>query len=269
MKPNWLLSLLYGVCLSKGVEATACSRQINVPVAALGYSVIVADNQYSGIFPDLFRHISQKEQCQFQFSLVPRARMELLFENGQADLLFPAIKTEKRDESGIFIPLIYTRATLISVNPHHPLIQDFNGLLQYKKMRVAVVRGFDYGKEYRVILDQLHKQHRLIIEADPISVARTLKVGAAEATIMAPYIFSGSVASDTRVSDMNEQIRYMPLAEIDWQDSGIYISKKSLDEADRQILLDMMEKLAKSGAVWRAYLQYYKADAVKAGNKPR
>ena len=119
--------MLSGLTFSNAEAGDTCSRIINVPVAAIGYSVIVAENQYSGVFPDLFRLASQKEQCQFQFSLVPRARMELLFENGQADLLFPAVKTEKRDESGVFVPLIYTRATLITVNHNPPAIRDFNG----------------------------------------------------------------------------------------------------------------------------------------------
>lgn len=268
MKLNWALFFLCELGINTAVMANSCSRVINAPVAPLGSTVIVADNQFTGIYPDLFRQISQKEQCQFQFSLVPRARMELLFETGQADLLFPAIKTEKRDESGVFVPLIYARATLIVVNPALAAISDFSGILHNPRFRLAVVRGFDYGPEYRQLLEQVQKQNRLIYEADPISVARMLKAGAADGTIMTPYIFAGAVQNDSRINELSESIRYMPLAEIGWQDSGIYISKKSLSEADRNLLQDMMERLAKSGAVWKAYLQYYKADAVKAGSKP-
>lgn len=268
MKPLCWLTLSTALCFSEA-EASTCSRVINVPVAAIGYSVIVTDNQFSGIFPDLFRLVSQKEQCQFQFSLVPRARMELLFENGQADLLFPAVKTEKRDEAGVFVPLIYTRATLITVSRRAPQVRDFAALLQHKELRIALVRGFDYGSEYRQIIEQLHKKNRVIFEADPISVARVLKAGAAEGTIMAPYIFATVIESDNRVSDLVHHVRYQPLAEITWQDSGIYLSRKSLSEADRLVLQEMMERLAKSGSVWKVYSQYYKDDVMKIGNKPR
>ncbi len=261
--------MLSGLTFSNAEAGDTCSRIINVPVAAIGYSVIVAENQYSGVFPDLFRLASQKEQCQFQFSLVPRARMELLFENGQADLLFPAVKTEKRDESGVFVPLIYTRATLITVNHNPPAIRDFAALIQHKQLRVVLVRGFDYGPEYRQIIEQLHKKNRVIFEADPVSVARVLKAGAAEATIMAPYIFATVIQSDNRVSDLAPHVRYQPLAEITWQDSGIYLSKKSLSEADRLVLQEMMERLAKSGVVWKVYSQYYKEDVMRMGNKQR
>ena len=42
-------------------------------------------------------------------------------------------------------------------------------------------------------LQELAKQDRLIYEADPGSVARMLKAGAADYTIIAPYILIGEI----------------------------------------------------------------------------
>ena len=58
----------------------ACSRVINAPVTSLGFSVIVNGDSVTGIYPDIFRSLSSKETCQFQFSAVPRARLEVTYD---------------------------------------------------------------------------------------------------------------------------------------------------------------------------------------------
>ncbi|MFZ6745128.1 substrate-binding periplasmic protein [Undibacterium sp. JH2W] len=266
-KCHTVLFLLLSHLLSPA--QAACSRVINTPVAPLGFSVIVNGDNVTGIYPDILRSLSVKESCQFQFSSVPRARLEVMFENGQADLLFPAIRTAKRDEHGIFVPMIYTRATLISLQSARPPIRSQQELLEQKNLKVAVVRGFDYGEGYQTLLSELNKQGRLIMEADPVSVARIMKSGVADASVMAPYIFAGAVQGDTRVDDMADKIRYEPLAELGWGDSGIYLSKKSLSQDDRNALQEMMERAARSGQVWKLFLRYYKPEVLKEGNRPR
>ncbi|MFZ6874351.1 substrate-binding periplasmic protein [Undibacterium sp. Di27W] len=247
----------------------ACSRVINAPVAPLGLSVIINGDAITGIYPEILRGLSSRESCQFQFSAVPRARLELMFENGQADILFPAIRTAKRDEHGIFVPMIYTRATVISLQSARPTIRSQQELLEQKNLKVAVVRGFDYGEGYQAILSELNKQGRLIVEADAVSVARIMKAGAADVSIMAPYIFAGAVQGDARVEYMADKLRFEPLPELGWGDSGIYLSRKSLTQDDRNALQELMERAARSGLVWKGFLRYYKPDVLKEGNRPR
>ncbi|MFZ6777933.1 substrate-binding periplasmic protein [Undibacterium sp. Ji83W] len=247
----------------------ACSRVINAPVTSLGFSVIVNGDSVTGIYPDIFRSLSSKETCQFQFSAVPRARLEVMFENGQADVLFPAIRTPRRDELGFFIPLIYTRATLVSLQSARPVIHNQQELLEQKNLKVVVVRGFDYGEAYQAIIAELQKQGRLVVESDTVSAARVLKAGMADLSIMAPYIFAGAVQGDVRVEDMVDKLRFDPLPELPWSDSGIYLSKKSLSQDDRNALQDMMERAARSGVVWKGFLRYYKPEVLKEGNRPR
>ena len=74
-----------------------CSRDILVPVSTTGVSVIVSNGTYSGIYPEIFRSLGPRAGCHFTFTSVPRARQELLFEAGKADLLLPATRTPARD----------------------------------------------------------------------------------------------------------------------------------------------------------------------------
>ncbi len=261
-----LMTLL--ACFSLHVQA-ACTRVINAPVTPLGFSVIVNGDEVSGIYPDIFRSLASRETCQFHFAAVPRARLELMFENGQADVLFPAIRTSRRDEYGYFVPLIYTRSTLISIQSARPGIHNLQELLEYKHLKVVAVRGFDYGETYQTIMTELQKQGRLIVEADVVSAARVLKAGVADMAIMAPYIFVGAVQGDARIEDLVDKLRFEALPELPWGDSGIYLSKKSLSQEDRSALQDMMERAARSGAVWKGFLRYYKLEILKEGNRPR
>ena len=80
-----------------------CSRLMQVPVAPIGLTVIAKGNEVSGVYPDVLRSL-ERGNCLFNFSIVPRARLEAMFEAGKADLLIPATKTPKRDEHGILCP---------------------------------------------------------------------------------------------------------------------------------------------------------------------
>lgn len=234
-----------------------------------GRSVIINGKQIDGIYPDMLRGLVEKEACKFTLSAVPRARLELLFETGRADLLIPASRTPKRDEHGIFIPMVYNRATIISIDGNRPAITSAQDLLDKKDLKVALVRGFDYGPAYQDLIRELTRQKRLYFDSDPLSVARLLKAGIADLTIMAPSILAGVIMDDARVQDMLDKLRFEPIPELPWGDSGAYISKKSLSPEDTLALKDLLEQVAKSGMVWKGFQSYYPAHVLKESIRPR
>jgi polar amino acid transport system substrate-binding protein len=95
-----------------------------------------------------------------------------------------------------------------------------------------------------------------------------MKAGTVQYTMMAPYIFAGLIAQDARVADLAPLIQYLPVPEVDWTDSGIYLSLHSLNESDRNHLKKALEEAARSGVVWKSFQQYYSPD-VLSGSKPR
>lgn len=261
------LPLALGVGWSQ-VSHAACSRVINVPVAATGLSVIVDGESIRGIYPELLRGLTDKEGCTFALTAVPRARLEVLFESGRADLLIPASKTPKRDQHGTFIALIHNRPMLISLQPNRPAIASTRELLSQSGIKVALVRGFDYGPAYQDLITALGQQGRLVLEVDALSIARLLKSGAADATIMAPNIFAGAVKDDERVRDVLEKLRIEALAELPWGDSGVYLSNTTLNPQDKAALQDALERAAKSGAVWKGFQRHYAPAILKGSIRP-
>jgi len=260
-------ALAVGAGLPLAAQA-ACSRVINVPISATGQSVIMDGDSIKGIYPDLLRSLADKDGCTVALSAVPRARLEMLFETGRADLLIPASRTPRRDAHGVFIPLIHNRAMLISLRSGRPAIKSMQELLDKPGLKVALVRGFDYGAAYQELIGQLNQQARLILEVDALSVARLLKSGAADATIMAPSILAGALQDDERVQDLLDKLQFDALQELPWGDSGVYLSNKALSARDKTALRTALERAARSGVVWKGFQQYYDPAVLSGSIRP-
>ncbi len=258
-----------GLAMVSGVAQAGCSRVINTPLAALGLSVMLDGEAINGIYPEILRNNQSKDTCMFALTAVPRARQELLFETGKADILLPASKTPRRDELGIFVPLTYSRAALISVNTDRAPIKTLKELLEARDLKLALVRGYDYGPAYQELIAELTRQGRLQMESDPTGVARLLKNGVVNATVMAPTILAGTLIEDERVRSLADKLRYESIEELPWLGNGLYLSKTALSESDRQELLEFFDRIGKSGAVWKGFQKFYDSSVLKVGLKPR
>ncbi|MYN18541.1 transporter substrate-binding domain-containing protein [Rugamonas sp. FT107W] len=266
MKRHAIAALL-AACVAQA-WAGDCSRDISVPVSASGASVQIEGTHVGGIYPDLLRSASGKSGCNFVFTVVPRARQVAMFKAGKADLLLPASRTPSRDLAGTFVPMIGHRAMLISVAGPRAPVTDAKNLLERRELRVAVVRGFDYGEQYTALVNELAKQGRLFIEVDVVAVARLLHAGSADLTIMGPTLMAGAIRRDARVNGLQDRLRMEPIPELPWNDSGAYVSH-ALPAADQRALIDMLEKMGKSNQVLEGYRRYFRADVLADSVRPR
>jgi polar amino acid transport system substrate-binding protein len=258
--------------LAAGASATAaaaCERPFSVPVAPTGLSVTVHGETVGGIYPDLLRGVSAKSDCKFTFSVVPRARQEAMFEAGKSHLLLPAVRTPRRDQHGYFVPVIGTRATLLSVDGQRAPVRSIRELLARKELRVVLVRGFDYGTAYLDMVSQLSAQGRLLLEKDGAAVARVLDAGFADVTLMAPTVFASAIADDKRFAWMVPKLRIEPLDELPWGESGIYISKQTVSADDRAALQNLLTGAVKSGAVYESLKRHYPPAVLAGGVRQR
>ncbi len=249
--------------------AQACSRPLQVPVATVGVSVFAVGERVDGAYPSLLRQLGAAKGCAFEFRLMPRARVEQMFENGQADLLVPATRSDRRDRFGEFVPLVQSRTVAIGLKAARPPVGSLDELLNNTRLRVAVVRGYDFGPLYRETVEKLRLQGRLVQEQDPQGVARALQAGMAELTVITPSILFGVLDGEPRLQALKGQLRVEALDDMPWSEAGFYLSTQSLSADDRQRLREMLEQARASGAVWRALLDYYPAGSMDGAMKPR
>ncbi|WAC75430.1 hypothetical protein OU995_12320 [Roseateles sp. SL47] len=250
-----------------GPARANCSRIIRVPISPVGLGVVTSGGAVGGVYPELLRRIEADTGCRFDFTVVPRARQEAMFGSGHADLLVPAQRTPKRDTRGEFVAMAKTRAVLISLMSDRAPVSSMQELAERRELRVALVRGFDYGEGYQQLLGILRDQRRLIMEADPGAVARALERGLADVTVMTPWIFVGTLLQDSRSRGMLERLRYEPLSELGWGDSGVYLSRQ-MSAADREFLTEVLDRASKSGLFWKVLQRHYPPGSYEEGMKP-
>lgn len=253
--------------MAAGAARADCSRPIRVPVAPIGLSVVTSGGEVGGVFPDMLRKIASETGCQFEFTVVPRARVEAMFAANTADLLVPATRTSQRDVHGDFVPMMKARPMLISLASDRAPIESLADLAERRELRVAVVRGFDYGEAYQELLKTLKLQRRLVVEADTAAVVRTLERSLADVTLMAPSIFAGTVLQDSKTRPLVDRLRLEPMAELNWADNGIYLSRH-LPAKDREVLADALERNLRSGVLWKSVQRHYPAGSYEEGLKP-
>jgi polar amino acid transport system substrate-binding protein len=256
----------FGV-MGGAVAGGGCSRDIVVPVSANGASFIVDGERVKGIYPDMLRSLTTRSGCRFVFTPVPRARQVAMFKVGQGDILAPASRTPERDQFGTYVPMINHRAMLISIAGNRAPITSAQNLLDRRELRVAVVRGFDYGEPYMALINELGKQGRLFIEVDVVAVARLLHAGSADVTIMGPTLMAGAVRRDSRVHGMQDKLRMEPIPELPWIASGLYISN-ALKPEDHAALRELLEKVGKSNQIMEGYLRYFRPDVLAGSVRP-
>ncbi len=245
----------------------ACSRPVNVPIAPLGVSVVVRQGHVDGIFPDMLRALGKKVGCQFNFSVVPRARLEMLFSTNAADLLIVATKSPERDKAGQFVPLFKYRATLISVKPLAKPIQSLEQVAQDATLRVVVVRGFDYGPAYRKLLAQLGPQ-RLAYAADGPTVLRMLQSNMADVTILPPTSAYAAARADARLNGVPEKLQFAVMEEMPWEEAGVYVSNKALPELDQVLLIYALRQPSTSELVMKGYQAVFPPSILDISTRP-
>ncbi|MFG6465675.1 hypothetical protein [Roseateles sp. BYS87W] len=237
-------------------------------MAPIGLSVSFDGERAAGVYPTLLREMAAGGACEFQMSRVPRARLQKMFESGQADVLIPASASPTRDRDGEFVPLIQVRASLLTINRDRPAPRSFTELLAQPDFKLAVVRGFSFGPAYDNAVLLLRQQRRVIEEADVTGVVRALREGLAQGTVMTASILIGTLVQDTDSAAVVRQVRIEPLDELGWSESGVYLSRQSLSSADRRRLRQAFQQQAKTGRVWQLFTDTHPPGSLGGSIRP-
>ena len=242
-----------------------CTRHINVhltaspPLSTKNNADSTATN-FDSIF---LRGIEEKTGCTFTYIAAPKSRQEALFRSGQFDLLHSATRTKEREKYGIFIPQLQIRATIISLDSARKGIDSAKDLLDRTELHLVLLRGSDYGPAYLQLVEELNKQGRVSMEADANSVARTLRLNSNYVTIMSPVIFITALQKETRKEFLVSKVRYENIDALPWIDSGIYVSKNSLNKQDQVTLVQAFTSAAKNGEIWNAFLRVFPQEEIR------
>jgi polar amino acid transport system substrate-binding protein len=252
------MAMLVSLAASAG-----CSRPMQVPIGPSGMSVRINGDDVGGLVPDLLRRGGKLVGCEWIWTIAPRARVEAMFEAGQSDLMLAVTRTTRREELGHFIPMLSTRASVIHFGANLPTLRTLADIAARKELRVAALRGADYGEEFNALLDLLASEKRLIFESNPVAVARVIEAGRADLTITIPIAQYGPLNADPRFAYLVGKMRFIVLDDLTWSQTGLYISKASVNAADRAVLEKMFADMLKSGVMWNALKANYPLELLR------
>ena len=255
-------SLLCALALAWPLSSmAACSRTIVVPVAPTGFSVMIKGDRVTGAFPDALRELGAKTGCRFVFPVVPRARLTYMFlQTGKADLLLPASRSAERDSQADYVPMMKLKMAMVSLR-HKPVrAASVRQLLAEPASTGVAVRSYVFGDEYNALMTGLEAQHRMSYAVAPLMVARMLKAGRADFTIVAPSIFLTSLYEDPSMAAFGREVQFAALEGLPPTESGVYISRRSLSPADRATLRRLLQRAAR-GPLWNWFQRYYPPEA--------
>jgi polar amino acid transport system substrate-binding protein len=223
----------------------------------------VQGEEFTGMLPDILRKYGKQYGCEWQFSIAPRARIEAMFEAGQSDVIIGATRTPRRDQLGYFIPIISTRAAVLSLGKPEQPVKSFTDIVNRRDIRVALVRGLEFGDAFDAMVKVLTAQKRVIYESSPLAVVRLLDAGIVDVTIMTPISFAGMAGADPRYAPIIARLRIDPVDELPWSETGAYIAKDRVTPADRTTLETLLGDIARAGVVQEHMKAIYPANVLR------
>lgn len=234
-----------------------CSRPIQVPLAPMGLISRIENGQAKGIYAEMLKEAGQAAGCDFRFITVPRARAQRMLETGETDIFLPAVAVPSRVMLGDFVPLLRVRPVLIRLRGQPVTDLDSQQLLADTNLKISVVRSFSYGPQYETLTQALKEQGRLSLQADVAGVIMSIRRGTVDAAIINPAIFLGELLMDPEGQDIWNQLEIITVNDLPWLESGAYISRKTLREADRRTLAEALGRAGKTGRVWEMFIAAY------------
>jgi polar amino acid transport system substrate-binding protein len=255
-----MLGMGIGVFLSSQTFALEqpCHRLLKLAIDPQGKLFTVnARKEIGGILVSFFQGIEKETNCKVEWIQVPRARGLLGFKDGIYDVIY-AVKTEERDQQGTFIPLTSFYTSLIVLKG---LVKsnDVEKILQQENLFFNVVRGYDYGPEYRKLVLKLKEIRRLEEVPDLDTIGRKMRINRTNATIVNAALFVEVVES----TQLEEKIDVFTLKHLSNSKGGIYLSNKTFSKSEIQALTKVIEKFGSGNRVKKLYTEHYPEWALK------
>ncbi len=241
--------LLVFAALLPGASQAACTRPIIAPLSPSGMTLRMEGDKVSGFLPELLRRFGKEVGCEFVFTIAPRARIEAQFEAGQADVVMASTRSDRRDKLGVFVSMVSTRATVLSLGKPTAPIKSLADLIARQDVRVALVRGQEYGGGFPDMVKALTAQNRIIYESNSNNVARLIDAGIADVTVMTPIALAGQLGTDPRYAHLIARLRIDPVEELPWGETGAYISRTTVGPEDLAALEQMFANIGKSSTL--------------------
>ncbi len=236
-------------------------------MSPLGVAYFRQDGQAHGYDVDILQELSRRLNCAYEIVEMNRPRIFQSLETGQfVDLATSTSRTPERDQYAQFVPMAMTRDYLIV---HRSLATPGFSLDQFVAMpdlRMGVLASSNYSGFIKARLAVLSNLGRVETTVQVEALIPRLIAGRYNGLIVTPAYFVAAL----RELPGAEDLRALPVPESEPYLSGIYLSRKTLDEGRRQQIHDALRAIHQDGTLLRVLRNYFPEAMAKerAGFKP-
>lgn len=222
----------------------ACSRPVEVAFSEISPDMTLnASGQHGGVAVEFFTELALRTGCTFTYVDVPRARAWYMLSNQQIDIVPAAIQNAERDEVGVYFDHVVLEPVSLILLTSKPLTVSSAQEVIDSRLRLAVVRGHNYGPHFAALVSNPALSERLAQVKDPQTLARMLKAGRVDAVITMASIF----ADAAKQQGLSDRVYARTLTDLDWGSTGMYLSKSRLPAEDVATLSAAIKALNQEG----------------------
>lgn len=221
-----------------------CTAPIKVALYDIG--LLYSDSTKSGIDKDFLELLSKESNCQFETSLMPRARIWSELESGSLAISTSGISTPERNAFAYFINYIQSKNyALLRVSDKNLKLTNLNDFFQPESRNfIGVVRSFKHGTEIDSFLKKAYTKNRVKEFASIQNVYKAFLNN--EINLM----FSLQIVFPQLLKDY-ELERKIVIKNVSSENipHGLILSRKKFNETQYQNWNILINKLLKNGSV--------------------
>ncbi|XHS79475.1 substrate-binding periplasmic protein [Burkholderiaceae bacterium UC74_6] len=240
---------------------------LKVGMSPLGVAYFRHDGQARGYDVELMQELSRRLGCPHEIVEMNRPRIFQSLERGEIiDLATSTSRTPERDAYAQFVPMAQTRDYLLVNRKLATPGFDLNRFVAMPELRLGVLASSNYSSFINARIAVLIRQNRVETTVSAEALIPRLIAGRYDGLIVTPAYFIAALRDLPEAST----IRALAIPESDPYLSGLYLSRKSLDEARRMQIQDALHAIHQDGTLLRILKRYFPEAMAKerAGFKP-
>ncbi len=244
-------ALLLAVAVS--ARAGPCTP-LRAGMSPLGVAFFKQDGQARGYDVELLQEMARRLGCGFEIVEMNRPRIFQSLERGELiDLATSTSRTPERDQYATFVPMAQTRDYLLVHSQLATPGFDLNQFVAAPGLRLGILAGSNYSSVINARLAVMASQGRVETTVNADALIPRLIAGRYDGLIVTPAYFVAALRDMPEAKDL----RALPVQESEPYLSGIYLSRKSLDENRRQRIREALEAIHQDGTLLRILRRYF------------
>jgi len=231
-----------------------CSRPLSL--ALHDHGLLYSADTGAGIDKDMADELIRRSGCKVHVSLMSRARIWQLIENGALDFSLSGISTPQRQKFAGFAWYFSNKYyLLVRRDAQVASLTDFE---RNKGLQLGVIRSFRYSDSANRLVDAMAEQRRLTQSSGLSALFRALLAGQVQGMIIEPFDEPAIALAQLREATQVIEFGDPPVPH------GLIMSRQSLPESEQRKWRGLVQAMRHDGTVLRIFEKYFKPDLARA-----